>query len=277
LSLSESPSSLKDRLSAMKSSIPSLLSSRSALGVALVVGGLALTLGVVACSDSVAPSTSTETTAATESSSATTTDDEEVYMVVDNQPELVGGMEALQNAVSYPEMAKEAGVEGRVIVQFVVDENGTVTDPTITRGAHKLLNEAALEAVKEQTFKPGKLEGQSVPVQMSLPVTFRLDNGSNDGSDGSNATSETNSGGLLFEKAGIQVVRVLMNAEGDLLLDDKRVELSNLTDAVRQRITEDPARAVLLHDDAVPTDRVAAAKSNLSALDLQKVYVRTVK
>ncbi|PSQ97184.1 MAG: energy transducer TonB, partial [Bacteroidetes bacterium SW_11_64_17] len=164
-----------------------------------------------------------------------------------------------------------------VIVQFIVDESGNVTDPTVTRGAHEVLNEAALETVKEQTFKPGKQEGQSVPVQMSLPVTFRLDGGPRDESDESSATSETNSGGLLFEKAGIQVVRVLMNAEGDLLLDDEQVKAPNLTDAVRQRITKDAARAVLLHDDAAPTDRVAAAKSNLSALDLQEVYIKRVE
>jgi len=277
LSLSESPSSLKDRLSAMDSSLPSLLSTRTTLAATLVAASLALTLGVVACSDSVAPSTSTETATATESSSSTPAKDEEVFMVVENPPELVGGMSALQESISYPEMAKEAGIEGRVIIQFIVDQDGNVTNPKVTRGVHEMLDQAALDAVKEQTFRPGKQEGQSVPVQMSLPVTFRLDGGPRDESDESSATSETNSGGLLFEKAGIQVVRVLMNAEGDLLLDDEQVKAPNLTDAVRQRITKDAARAVLLHDDAAPTDRVAAAKSNLSALDLQEVYIKRVE
>ncbi|PSQ60564.1 MAG: energy transducer TonB [Bacteroidetes bacterium QH_10_64_19] len=276
LSLSESPSSLTDRLSAMRSSMPSLLSSRIALGTALVAVGLALSLGVVACSDSVAPSASTDDPATTESSSAST-EDGEVLTVVEDPPELVGGMSALQESISYPEMVKEAGIEGRVIIQFIVDQDGNVTNPKVTRGVHEALNQAALDAVKEQTFKPGKQEGQSVPVQMSLPVTFRLDGGPRDESDESSATSETNSGGLLFEKAGIQVVRVLVNAEGDLLLDDEQVKASNLTDAVRQRITKDAARAVLLHDDAAPTDRVAAAKSNLSALDLQEVYIKRVE
>ena len=173
LSLSESPSSLKDRLSAMRSSMPSLLSSRRALGTALAAIGLALTLGVVACSDSVAPSASTDDPATTESSSAST-EDGEVFTVVEDQPELVGGMKALQKAVSYPELAMEAGIEGRVIVQFVVDKDGTVTNPKVTRGVHKLLNEAALQAVKQQEFKPGQQQGEPVKVQMSLPVTFRL-------------------------------------------------------------------------------------------------------
>jgi TonB family protein len=261
----------------MDSSLPSLLSTRTTLAATLVAASLALTLGVVACSDGVAPSTSSEMPTATESSSSAPAKDEEVFMVVENPPELVGGMSALQESISYPEMAKEAGIEGRVIIQFIVDQDGNVTNPKVTRGVHEMLDQAALDAVKEQTFRPGKQEGQSVPVQMSLPVTFRLDGGPRDESDESSATSETNSGGLLFEKAGIQVVRVLMNAEGDLLLDDEQVKAPNLTDAVRQRITKDAARAVLLHDDAAPTDRVAAAKSNLSALDLQEVYIKRVE
>lgn len=95
-------------------------------------------------------------------------------MDVESQPELIGGMEALQDAVDYPEFAKKARIEGRVIVQFVVDKKGNVQDPKVTRGVHKLLNEEAIRAVKKQKFKPGKQSGQVVKVQMSLPVTFRL-------------------------------------------------------------------------------------------------------
>ncbi|MCS4196911.1 energy transducer TonB [Salinibacter ruber] len=101
-------------------------------------------------------------------------EEQEIFMVVENQPELVGGMRALQQSVEYPEFAKKAGIEGRVIVQFVVDEQGNVKNPKVTRGVHKLLNEEAVKAVKGQSFKPGKQRGQAVKVQMSLPVTFRL-------------------------------------------------------------------------------------------------------
>ena len=268
LSLSESPSSLTDRLSAMRSSMPSVLSSRFALGTALVVVSLGLTLGVVACSDTTGPSFPGD---AEEPDAASVP-----YKNVDDPPELVGGMTAFQESITYPEMAKEAGIEGRVIVQFVVDKDGNVTNPELVREDHTLLNDAALTAVKEQTFEPGLEEGELVPVQMSLPVTFRLD-GESDGSTGDAATSETDPHGRLFEKAGIQVVRVLMNEEGDLLLDGEPVEVSNLTDAVRQRLTEDAARAALLYADGAPTDRVAAAEARLRALDLQKVQVRRVE
>ncbi len=101
-------------------------------------------------------------------------EEDEIFMVVEEQPQLKGGMKALQESVEYPEFAKKAGIEGRVFVQFVVDEQGNVQNPRVTRGVHKLLNEAAIEAVKEQQFEPGMQRGEPVKVQMSLPVTFRL-------------------------------------------------------------------------------------------------------
>ena len=281
LSLSESPSPLIDRLTAMRSSMPSLLTSRTALSTALVVVGLGLTLGVVACADSVEPSPSAEASTATKSSSSAPADDSEVYMVVDDQPELVGGMKALQRSVSYPQMARQAGIEGRVIVQFVVDKEGDVTAPKITRGVHDVLNEAALKAVKQQDFRPGQQDGEPVKVQMSLPVTFRLPNasggaakGSGDDATASSPSSKTEAGGRLFEKAGIQRVRVLMNKKGHLLLDDEPVGMPNLTDAVRRHITTDAARAALIYADGAPGDRIDAAEARLKALDLQMVYIK---
>jgi len=277
LSLSESPSSLTDRLSAMRSSMPSFLSSRLALGTALVAVGLGLTLGVVACSDSVGPSPSPEASTTAESSSSATGDDGEVYMVAEDPPELSGGMKSIQ----YPEVAKEAGIEGRVIVQFIVDKDGAVTNPTVAQGVHEQLNEAALEAVKQQAFSPGRQDGEPVKVQMSLPVTFRLPdasggavNGSGGDATASSPSSKTDAGGRLFEKAGIQLVRVLMNEEGRLLLDDEPVEMSNLTDAVRRHITADAARAALIYADGAPGDRIDAAEARLKALDLQMVYIK---
>ena len=269
LSLSESPSSLTDRLSAMRSSMPSLLSSRRALGAVLVTVGLTITLGVVACSDSVGPS-SIDDSQNSKDVSSSTTGDGEVYMVVEDQPELIGGMKALQQSIQYPHMAKKAGIKGRVIVQFVVDRNGDVTNPTVTKGVHKLLNEAALNAVKQQEFNPGRQDGEPVKVQMSLPVTFRLGGEAS----GEAASSGADSDGRLFEKAGIQLVQVFMNEEGSLLLDDEPVEMSNLSDAVRQHITKDAARAALVFAEGAPSDRIDAAEDQLRALDLQMVYIK---
>ncbi len=101
-------------------------------------------------------------------------EEQEIFVVVENSPELIGGLAALQGEVKYPEFAKKAGIEGRVFVQFVVDENGNVQNPKVTRGVHKLLNQEAVRAVRKMKFTPGKQRGKPVKVQMSLPVTFRL-------------------------------------------------------------------------------------------------------
>ncbi len=98
----------------------------------------------------------------------------EVFVVVENMPELVGGLAELQRRIKYPEMAKKAGVEGRVIVQFIVDEQGNVLDPQVVRGLGAGLDEEAVRAVRQAKFTPGKQRGQPVRVKMSLPITFRL-------------------------------------------------------------------------------------------------------
>jgi TonB family protein len=100
----------------------------------------------------------------------------EIFLVVDQDPELIGGLEGLQRSIRYPEIARKAGIEGRVFVQFVVDENGNVLDPVVTRGIGGGCDEAALEAVRNAKFKPGKQRGLAVKVQYSLPLTFRLQN-----------------------------------------------------------------------------------------------------
>jgi protein TonB len=100
--------------------------------------------------------------------------EDEIFVVVEESPELIGGMASLREDVEYPQFAKKAGVEGRVIVQFVVGKDGNVQDPQVIRGVHDLLDKAAVKAVKKQKFKPGKQRGRPVRVQMSLPVSFKL-------------------------------------------------------------------------------------------------------
>jgi protein TonB len=98
----------------------------------------------------------------------------EVFVVVENMPELIGGLASIQKDINYPEIARKAGVEGRVIVQFVVDEQGNVQDPVVVRGIGAGCDEEALRVVRQAKFQPGKQRGKPVKVKMSLPITFRL-------------------------------------------------------------------------------------------------------
>ena len=101
-------------------------------------------------------------------------EEEEIFVVVEQMPELIGGLAAVQKHITYPEMAMKAGIEGRVVVQFLIDKEGNVLDPVVVRGIGGGCDEEALKAVKKVKFKPGKQRGQPVMVRYSLPVSFRL-------------------------------------------------------------------------------------------------------
>ena len=96
------------------------------------------------------------------------------YEFVDEPPQLVGGLEALMATVVYPEAARRAGTEGRVIVRFVVDETGQVENPAAVAAPDSLLAQAAVSAVQAARFTPGRQDGQPVRVVFALPITFRL-------------------------------------------------------------------------------------------------------
>lgn len=98
----------------------------------------------------------------------------EIFVIVEQMPELQGGLGELQKKIRYPEIAKKAGVEGRVIVQFVVNEQGMVENPVVVRGIGAGCDEEAIKAVQTARFTPGRQRGQPVKVKMSLPITFKL-------------------------------------------------------------------------------------------------------
>lgn len=102
--------------------------------------------------------------------------EEDFFVVVEEMPELIGGLASIQEKINYPEMARRAGIEGRVYVQFIVNEQGEVEDPQVIRGIGGGADEEALRAVREAKFKPGMQRGRPVRVQYSLPVVFRLQN-----------------------------------------------------------------------------------------------------
>lgn len=103
-------------------------------------------------------------------------EEEDFFVAVEQMPELIGGLAGLQKRIKYPELARKAGIEGRVIVQFIVNEDGTVENPRVIRGIGGGCDDEAVRAVMAAKFKPGLQRGQPVRVQYSLPVVFRLQN-----------------------------------------------------------------------------------------------------
>jgi periplasmic protein TonB len=96
------------------------------------------------------------------------------FVAVEEMPEPIGGIKAIQEKIVYPEIAKRAGVEGKVYVLAFVDETGAVTKAQVIKGIGAGCDEAALAAVQKTKFKPGKQRGKPVKVQVSIPIVFKL-------------------------------------------------------------------------------------------------------
>ncbi len=106
--------------------------------------------------------------------------DADVYEVVENMPEFPnGGMAALMkyltDNIRYPEAAKKAGIQGRVIVQFVVDKDGSIKNVRTLRGVNSDLDAEAIRVIQSMPkWKPGTQKGEPVKVKYTIPVMFRI-------------------------------------------------------------------------------------------------------
>ncbi len=106
-------------------------------------------------------------------------EEQQIFQVVEEMPEFPGGMgecmKWLSKNMKYPTISQENGVQGRVIVQFVVNRDGSIVDATVARGVDPYLDKEALRVVGQMPkWKPGKQRGKAVRVKYTLPVMFRL-------------------------------------------------------------------------------------------------------
>jgi len=106
---------------------------------------------------------------------------DEIFVVVENQPEFPGGntamMKFLGDNIKYPVIAQENGIQGRVICNFVVEKDGSITDVQVVRGVDPSLDREAMRVIQQMPrWKAGKQRGQAVRVRFTLPVVFRLQN-----------------------------------------------------------------------------------------------------
>ncbi|MEA4995178.1 MAG: TonB family protein [Petrimonas sp.] len=104
---------------------------------------------------------------------------EEIFVVVEEQPEFPGGntamMKFLSDNIKYPVIAQENGIQGRVITNFVVERDGSITDVQVVRGVDPSLDKEAIRVIQSMPkWKAGKQRGSAVRVRFTLPVVFRL-------------------------------------------------------------------------------------------------------
>ena len=108
-----------------------------------------------------------------------TVKDEQIYDIVEQYPEFPGGYSALtewiDDNLKYPVEAAMDGIEGRVIVQFIVRPTGKVVDAEVVRGIAPSLDKEALRLINIMpSWIPGRQKGKAVNVRYTLPITFKL-------------------------------------------------------------------------------------------------------
>lgn len=100
--------------------------------------------------------------------------EDKVFVVVEDMPELIGGIGSIQSKVQYTEIARRVGIEGQVVIKVIVDENGDVLHAEVIKKLFDDLDRISIEAAKQLKFKPGRQRGKPVKVQVHIPITFKL-------------------------------------------------------------------------------------------------------
>lgn len=134
----------------------------------------------------------------------------QTFTFVEQMPEFPGGqsklLEYLSQNIHYPDSARNADIQGRVTIKFVINEDGSISDAQLLRGIGGGCDEEALRVVKAMPrWKPGKQQGKPVRVYFTLPITFRLED-NNGGNDYPLIIFRSNEEKELF-KAGMQAIK----------------------------------------------------------------------
>ena len=106
--------------------------------------------------------------------------EEDVFMVVDESPEFPGGTSALmgylRDNMVVPDTCRENNIQGRVLVTFIVEKDGSITKPVVVKSVNHLLDAEALRLVSAMPkWKPGRQNGEVQRVKYTIPVNFRKD------------------------------------------------------------------------------------------------------
>lgn len=102
--------------------------------------------------------------------------EKEFLLAAEVMPEPIGGLNAIQSKIIYPEEAKNKKVEGKVYVVAFIDESGNVVGTQLMKGIGAGCDEIAIKAIEQTKFKPGSQNGKPLKVQVVIPILFKLKN-----------------------------------------------------------------------------------------------------
>ncbi len=92
----------------------------------------------------------------------------------EQMPQPIGGLGAIYKNITYPDAAKQAGIQGKVYVLIYINENGGVDDVKIVKGLGAGCDQAAIKGIKEEKFTPAKNGSNVVKVKLSMAIEFKL-------------------------------------------------------------------------------------------------------
>ena len=183
VSMADRPSHIHHRIEAMKTS---RMLSQAARRIGIAGALMALISGIVLISSSFSfaavekvDSQITPEKVINTTETPVAVADTLIFEVVEQDPVPIGGLEGIQRRVIYPEIAQRAGIEGRVFLTFVIGTDGVPRDVEVARSLCTECDAAAVRAIEETRFEPGRVRGQAVNVRYAIPVVFRL-SGMND-------------------------------------------------------------------------------------------------
>ena len=135
----------------------------------------------------------------------------DVFDEVDEMPQFPGGMAGMMQYLSsnlrYPQDAREAGTQGRVIVSFIVEKDGSISNAKVAKPTYSSLDEEALRVVSAMPkWTPGKQNGEAVRVKYSVPVSFRLGNKETSNVKGTATPAESAEGMTGIDENGRLIV-----------------------------------------------------------------------
>ena len=154
----------------------------------------------------------------------------DVFDVVEEMPQYPGGPQALfkflGENVHYPAEAEKAGIQGRVIATFVVEKDGSISQPTIVKSVDPLLDAEAIRVISAMpNWKPGKQNGKVVRVKYTVPLSFNLDGGGEAVEDHL-CREDGTIVEIDIEKGDTAIVRPLFIVDGEVM-DGKKVYAIN--------------------------------------------------
>ena len=191
--------------------------------------------------------------------------DEPIFQVVEEMPEFPGGMaeamKFLAKNINYPVAAQQAKIEGRVIVQFVVEKDGSVSDLKVMSGVSPELDAEAIRVVSMMPkWIPGKQRGKAVAVKYTMPIMFRLQTPKPD-------KEETASLQQINLKVDKDVSSENVAMVKDVLREGYREMIMEFPQGVNKSVEKLPSGGVRYHSDHRITMCVENGKSPLIIVD----------